>query len=373
MICANQLRKWHTDPVTQYSRLTAQVGVHLIVDGPSLADHVFYRLLAHRSPELSPFDASPSYREVGEGFLTFLCELEAHGANVDFIFFDGLLPTWKRTTRHDRQAQYLKDLYHLYVTHVTGFEPTFPADTVNLPLKHRLFLCNSRTSAKFRRPLPLAFLVPAILGTLQGSQYAARTRLVPEEADGSCARAARSSGGIILTSDSDLLVYDLGRNGAVAFLSDVQLTGDGPIGRETAFQETLKLSVWRPKDIAKKLGLPSLSRFAFEISQDQFVTLTEAVQRAKKSKETPEFQKFMREYEIDSITAEQMVSRFDDPEMTLVRCQQFDPRVSILGFLRHPPLHISKTFAASFYSLETYIFFLSAIHWLKGYRLSRLT
>ena len=211
--------------------------------------------------------------------------------------------------------------------------------------RNQLFKSKRKLPPSFRGLPPPAFLVPAILDTLRYSKYAAFTTLVPEEADVSCARAARNSGGIILTSDSDMLVYDLGPHGGVAFLSDVQLTGEELIGRQMAFSEILKMSIWRPDAIADRLGLPNLRRFAFEISQDPYLTVTAAVQRAKKpAKNVDEFQKFVEEYETDSITLGLVPRKYENLEMVMSQYQLFDPRVSVFPISCPPYCCFSGSF-----------------------------
>ena len=53
-----------------------------VIDGPSLAYFIYYRLLAHKSASLSQIDAVPSYAEIGRGVLAFLEQLEHCGLCV---------------------------------------------------------------------------------------------------------------------------------------------------------------------------------------------------------------------------------------------------------------------------------------------------
>ena len=50
----------------------------VIIDGPSLAYHIYYRLLACKAPSLNALDAAPSYEELGRGTLVFLDALREH-------------------------------------------------------------------------------------------------------------------------------------------------------------------------------------------------------------------------------------------------------------------------------------------------------
>lgn len=49
----------------------------VIIDGPSLAYHIYYRLLACKPASLNALDAVPSYQELGQGALEFLDALRA--------------------------------------------------------------------------------------------------------------------------------------------------------------------------------------------------------------------------------------------------------------------------------------------------------
>lgn len=54
----------------------------IIIDGPSLAYHIYYRVFAHKPAYLGPIDAIPSYTELGKAFLVFLDELVRYGIKV---------------------------------------------------------------------------------------------------------------------------------------------------------------------------------------------------------------------------------------------------------------------------------------------------
>ena len=304
--------------------------------------------MAHSSSSsaLGVLDALPSYEELGAGFLAFLDGLEACGANVKFIFFDGCLPQHKQTTRQERQRQSLQVLGRMYAAEVKGFKWARSSKTTTSSLRYRTLCSDEQPSLRFRGLLPPAFLVPAILDALRDSRYASRTRLVLEEADTSCARVAREEGGVILTSDSDVLVYDLGPHGAVAFLAHVHLIHEDPMRTRAASTETLKISVLRPKDIAERLGLSNLSRFAFEISQDPHVTFNEAVRRAKRSQNNAEFEVFMKMYDLGSPNTGMALLNSADSGLDLAHYQHFDPRVSIFCMYRHPFSHELKFLAA---------------------------
>ena len=54
----------------------------VVIDGPGFAFHVFYALLACKPPSLNPFDATPSYAEIGQAAIAFLQELRLYGLTM---------------------------------------------------------------------------------------------------------------------------------------------------------------------------------------------------------------------------------------------------------------------------------------------------
>ena len=55
---------------------------NIIIDGPSLAFYINYRILAQRATSTIPLDAIPSYIELEKATLAFLDELQKHGASM---------------------------------------------------------------------------------------------------------------------------------------------------------------------------------------------------------------------------------------------------------------------------------------------------
>ena len=51
----------------------------IIIDGPGLAYHIFYRILAHKPASWNAIDAMPTYQEIGELTVLYLQELEKRG------------------------------------------------------------------------------------------------------------------------------------------------------------------------------------------------------------------------------------------------------------------------------------------------------
>ena len=131
------------------------------------------------------------------------------------IYFDGYLPASKSDVRLGRvvESSTASNNYFLFTKIGIGRgsddRPPF------LRRKHS------------RIPIP-AFAVPAILEALRSSKrYGHLTHLVPGEADEFCASHVSREGGALLTSDSDLLLYDLGQTGSVVFFNDIEFAAEG--------------------------------------------------------------------------------------------------------------------------------------------------
>ena len=213
------------------------------------------------------------------------------------IYFDGLLPTSKRDIRLARLEQSVKDLVLVHAKYVTGFRDLANKPSqVSIDPRRLLDSPKSVPSAKKAVPAP-PFLVPAVLDALYASQYASITEIVPGEADPYCAYSARN-GGIILTSDSDMLVYDLGPNGSVLFFNQLEFQGSKEGSGENIFAAcgSLKARICRPSDIASRLGLKNLKRMALEIKYDPTVAPQEAVKRSKGPVDQQRLEEFSEDF-----------------------------------------------------------------------------
>lgn len=138
------------------------------------------------------------------------------------------------------------------------------------------------------------FLVPAVLDALSTTKYASITEVVPGEADTSCAKAARDQGGIILTSDSDLLVYNIGDNNAVVFFSGLEIHEEPGA---TNVKSVLRANMYPTAQIAKRLELPGLQQLAYHCKLDPTVSLAEARRRVHQPMHDESFwRRFQEEY-----------------------------------------------------------------------------
>ena len=194
-----------------------------------------------------------------------------------------------------------------------------------LPLvdDHALFDFGRPVPAKFRALPAAPFLVPAVLdGLLSSGQYAEVIEMVPGEADWYCAAAARKSGGMVLTGDSDLLVYDLGPKGGVIFYDQLELR---QCDMSTSFC-VLMASVANSTETAKVLGVDSIQRLAFELKEDRSTTLLEAVRRSNNgfggANRKALYDNFSKEYAEEETISQHLAGN--------ALCPLVDPRLSEL-------------------------------------------
>ena len=114
---------------------------------------------------------------------------------------------------------------------------------------------------------------------------------MPGEAETSCAFHVLTHGGIALTGDSDMLVYDLNLHGAVAFFNQLET-------QNVTSCEMFRTALFRPSEITKGFGLENLQRLAFEIRQGSYLKVSAAVGLAHSPAGKPEaLEEFLGEYE----------------------------------------------------------------------------
>ncbi|EAQ88160.1 hypothetical protein CHGG_04779 [Chaetomium globosum CBS 148.51] len=222
-------------------------------------------------------------------------DLELTAPPSSAIYFDSYLPSSKRPERIQRLIKLTGGLIRYQV----GFQTGVPR-AIN---PHRIGEANvdlfpdtwpSDKKASLRPPVP-PFLVPAVIDALRNSpKFGPLISLVPGEADGFCAQHVREHGGMVLTSDSDLLAYRLGEAGGVIFLTDI----DGDMENRT-----LSAPQYRLADLCRRLSIKpdtGIQHLAFEISRDPHLTLEQAVERTKRgeaaSVSEEEYSKFISEY-----------------------------------------------------------------------------
>lgn len=189
---------------------------------------------------------------------------------------------------------------------------------------------------------PAPFIVPAVLDALKSTKYGLITHVVHGEAETYCALAVRNSGSIsiILTNDSDLFLHQLGPQGGFAYLSTTELrpcTEDLNSSQGSKSCEIIKLDVFHPYDIVKRLGI-ELHQLGFQFSKEPSQTLPQAIEAAKRHQygQQIDFDRFRSQYteisivETEFLTPESITNRAPYPPF-------LDPRLSELVLqLEHP-------------------------------------
>jgi hypothetical protein len=238
------------------------------------------------------------------------------------IYFDGFLPPAKLNTRLKRARKHNSELSHYRNAHsIPCRTPSSSAGAANVSI----FASQSPRSSLTTLPAS-SFIVPAVLEALFTSKnYMTATEVVPGEADLYCARYLKQHGGLVFTGDSDLLVHDLGSNGAVTFFKDIEETVD--------FKGVVALQshIYHPAAITQRIGLSAyqgLLALAFEMAMDNHGTKQSLVARASNSaaiKANPEmYQDFCKEYVLPRPETEKL--GHEDPKYAVL--QSLDPRIS---------------------------------------------
>ncbi|KAK0735838.1 XPG domain containing-domain-containing protein [Apiosordaria backusii] len=286
---------------------------NVVVDGPALAYHVL-NLASRTTIKTSPFE-QPPYELLGRTAIAWLDNMEECGLTVSHIYFDGFLPSSKRPERMQRLIRSTKELFKYHSTTVTGVPRERSRHTSNKKVELFPTSIGGETRAK---PPPPAFLVPAVIDALRASKYGPITQVIGGEADGYCAIHVRKSGGLVLTSDSDLLVHDLGENGGVIFFPDIDLDSEG---------KKLIAPQFRHAEICRKLSIKpdvGFSYMAFEIFTDPHLTLEQAAERSRRAEAViltrDEYDTFIKTY----------LSPEMAPEINIADSPQLDPRISEL-------------------------------------------
>ncbi|KAF5707412.1 hypothetical protein FGLOB1_6947 [Fusarium globosum] len=278
---------------------------HVVIDGPALAYHILYICNRHGIPQ-------PSYKLLGETTVAWLDELTRRGVGVDAIYFDGYLPKGKEPVRMERMIKSLSQLKAAHASETNGFFPSY--FSVANEVAPVLF---SAVKPPGKSPLPPSFHVPAIIDALRFSpRYNKIVILVPGEADAYCAQHLSQSGGTVLTSDSDLLVHDLGK-GSVVFLRDIYLDD----------QSNLACASFSPSQICEKLKLASsaeMCRFAYERKRSAHSTLPQLLQECTQPiTDQTGYTEFCHEY-LDHVVAPIPTSTYGQE----IEIGSLDPRIS---------------------------------------------
>ena len=289
-----------------------------ILDGPSFVHWIWHRLEVRQDFKDGGITHRSTYEDVVASALDWLEKLEAYGFSMyaahtrfalcvppltcscrEAIIFDGALPTSKRDTRLERLAKYTKGLKAYKILHEAALKQ------VTQKASKRSDVWTSSSLNRARRDIAApAFLIPAAVEALLESKYSTMIYVVPDEADRYCVAAARTISEdrekcdvMIFTDDSDLLVFDLGPQTIVTWLSELEedLTGDGPILRGYEFA---------PNSIAHQVGCTDLRGIAFRMAHDNTISFKGAkaalLQTGGKEASADGFDVFMADYQLES-------------------------------------------------------------------------
>lgn len=126
--------------------------------------------------------------------------------------------------------------------------------------------------------------------------WAEITITVSGEADIACARLSKLTGAAVLTNDSDMMIHDLGSQGAVILLNSMYLVED----HTNQYPADLRGSMIFPRDVCARLGIPDIRRFAFELKNNPKIQFNDLVRRSKEAidseKSIAEYDRFSQEF-----------------------------------------------------------------------------
>ena len=243
------------------------------------------------------------------------------------IYFDGGLPVWKRATRFDRlHKDYLQRLA------LRSQQADFKLNYSNeAPFAAEDLLGLSYACHKSQTNLITPFLVPLVIESLQTSRFLERTEIVPGEADAWCAAFAREHGATILTNDSDLAMYNLGK-GQMVFLDSLKKNMC-----EQCKTVCIMANVIQPAKVAQTFSAKDIRHAAFDL-----FSIDEEHKDQSHSASTKRHPKKVHTSTTSFTDFEGFCSRYS--EITLEEAvhlrkmiQDLDPRLAeIIGQLRRP-------------------------------------
>jgi XPG domain containing len=349
--------------------------------------------------QTSPFISIPTYSEVNEAVLAFINRLQfCHGISIQKIYFDGALPTSKRDVRLARLEDgrrklvglrqlgdgllfgglHARSVCHLVSPSSNKDKPKAEGKSSPVDMKN----IDSEALFRFSAPLPAIFkmipappfLVPAAIeylrshfdhplskasSTSQPEPHKASNpqpsccgssvvETVPAEADPYCAAYVKQTNNstTILTSDSDLLAYDLGNEGSVIFLNSLELCTppEAHAGAETKAGQTLLGMGYHASSLTSKMGLPcTLQRFCFQRYLDPAMSTSEVSNHCRRdlvsiTKEACKL--FQQRYSTDAIILQEGNKEIDGDRNTAYgeiarkisrsQFESLDPRVAEL-------------------------------------------
>ncbi|CCU77762.1 hypothetical protein BGHDH14_bgh05230 [Blumeria hordei DH14] len=256
-------------PYTTHENLN---GWTVVIDGNALAYHIYHLCVVRRYASRNTLESLPQNLEIAETVIEWLewsvFEESLH-SNSGKIYFDGFLPPLKMKTRSLRLGRLTNQYSNYYKTH------NALRHTQLKELGQMTLFGASMGAAKPCLCPPPPYLVPVVLETLYHSKnYSNLIEVVPWEADFYCAQYAKENGVLVLSGDSDLLIYDLGPQGAVAFFKDI---------KQSIPSKELSAAIYKPTEIVERLGLDKshgLKPFAFELLMASTLKFSDIKKRA---------------------------------------------------------------------------------------------
>ncbi|KAI1340269.1 XPG domain containing-domain-containing protein [Xylariaceae sp. FL0016] len=305
--------------LSRYGLFSSLSGDTVVIDGPALVHRIFEACMKLRTYDTGFACQYPSYSFLGLMIVGWLDELHSYNVKIRKIYFDGYLPPSKWSVRKQRLLEQSNKMKTLMTSNPRGSKRSSENAFTHLNAERALTLSLVHTG---HSSLPKApFLIPAAIEALRHSHvWGPLVEVVPGEADAYCAEDVRLNGGVVLTSDSDLLIQDLGPGGSVAFFEDV--VPNHPTDREFGISAK-KVSC---HDINAQLGISNvggLPRVAFEMIRLRS-TFQQAVERVKNqnltTSHTPQYQAFVDEYDTRGFLGG------DHPALGIL--STLDPRIS---------------------------------------------
>ncbi|KAI1124658.1 hypothetical protein F5Y10DRAFT_248979 [Nemania abortiva] len=306
--------------VRHYGKFSPLSGDTVVIDGPALIYQILDGCMRKR-PSTNGFICQPSYATLGRMVIGWLEELQRHNVTVRKIYFDGYLPPSKWQVRRQRLLHQSETMKALLASHPLGSSRlqggAFEAIEAEIALTRNV----GHSSHSNWLPKP-PFLVPAVIEILKSCRpWGPLVEVVSGEADMFCAEDIRRYGGVLLTSDSDLLITELGPNGSVSFFTDVVAASRSDKSQGLV---ACKYSLHAINDTLGLSNVGGLARVAFEKVRCR-TSFNDALRRAKDNGgnlESSEFVAFMEEY-----CMKEYLSK-DHPVQRVL--SSLDPRISEL-------------------------------------------
>ncbi|TVY42383.1 hypothetical protein LOCC1_G005304 [Lachnellula occidentalis] len=309
-----------TQCLRPYAVSTSLAGFRVVIDGPGLAYHVWHICLSARRNARNAFETAISYAEIGAVVLAWLDALRRNHVLIERIYFDGYLPVSKRDVREERIVRQTQQLFQ--------FRNSYPSpcriSSAGNEIGPQALFSRANVPNRLTQLPPLPFLVPAVLEALVASEhYSSITEVIPAEADVYCAQFVKDGGGVIITGDSDLLVHDLGQDGAVIFFGDLESNLDDQSG--------INGLIYRPTAIADRLGLPEpygLHALAFQMKIGTPGSLANHLVRAKALEAIVAYPDKYRDFKKEYASLLVVPDEQDEKISASAILRTMDPRVS---------------------------------------------